>query len=131
MKKVEAIIRKTKFEEVKDALHEAGIDFFSYCDVRGNGSDREGRIYRGVMYDLSSIERRLLAIVVRDENVDRTVEAVMRAAHTGEIGDGKIFVSSIEQSYRIRTGATGDASLKVSKDEKAQAEKAVEFTKNA
>ena len=73
MKKIEAIIRKTKFEDVKDALLEADIEWFSYYDVRGIGKSRQARIYRGVMYDTSSIERILISIVVRDEcRKDRT-----------------------------------------------------------
>jgi nitrogen regulatory protein P-II 1 len=111
MKKIEAIIRKIKFDEVKTALHEVGIEFFSFWDVRGVGQTREERIYRGVVYDTSSIERTILSIIVRDKNVQKTVKAIMEAARTGDIGDGKIFVSTIEQSYRIRTGESGDDSL--------------------
>ena len=73
MKKIEAIIRKTKFEEVKDALLDADIEWFSYYDVRGIGKARQGRIYRGVVYDTSSIERILISIVVRDKNAEKTV----------------------------------------------------------
>jgi nitrogen regulatory protein P-II 1 len=111
MKKIEAIIRKTKFEEVKDALYEAGIEFFSFWDVRGVGQAREERMYRGVSYDTSSIERIMLSIIVRDKNVDKTVKAVLGSARTGETGDGKIFITTIEESYRIRTGEKGDESL--------------------
>ncbi|MCK3682624.1 P-II family nitrogen regulator [Maribellus sp. YY47] len=111
MKKIEAIIRKTKFEEVKDALYEAGIEFFSFWDVRGIGQAREGRVYRGVIYDTSTIERTKLEIIVRDKNVGKTVSAILSAARTGEIGDGKIFILPIEESYRIRTGEEGDESL--------------------
>jgi len=111
MKKIEAVIRKTKFEEVKEALNEVGIEFFSFWDARGTGQTREGRMYRGVVYDTSIIERTLLSIIVRDKNVEKTVLAIMKAARTGEIGDGKIFVSSIDESYRIRTGEFGDESL--------------------
>lgn len=111
MKKIEAIIRKTKFEEVKDALYEAGIEFFSFWDVRGVGQAREGRMYRGVTYDTSSIERIKLSIIVRDKNVEKTIKAVLSSARTGEIGDGKIFIIPIEESYRIRTGEKGDESL--------------------
>lgn len=70
MKKIEAIIRKTKFEDVKDALLEADIEWFSYYDVRGIGKARQGRIYRGVVYDTSTIERILISIVVRDKNTE-------------------------------------------------------------
>lgn len=111
MKKVEAIIRKTKFDEVQDALHEAGIEFFSFWDVRGVGQAREGRVYRGVVYDTSTIERIKLSIIVRDKNVEKTVQAILSSARTGEIGDGKVFIIDIEDSYRIRTGEQGDESL--------------------
>ena len=108
MKKIEAIIRRTKFEEVKDALLEADIEWFSYYNVRGIGKTREGRIYRGVIYDTSSIERILISIVVRDKNVEKTVQAILKSAQTGEIGDGRIFIIPVEDSIRIRTGERGE-----------------------
>ncbi len=111
MKKIEAIIRKTKFDDVKEALNEAGIEFFSFWDVRGVGQARQGRVYRGVAYDTSSIERTKLSIIVRDKNVDKTVNAILSSARSGEIGDGKVFIIPIEESYRIRTGEKGDESL--------------------
>lgn len=113
MKKIEAIIRTSKFEEVKEALREAGIDFFSYADVTGVGNEiRKGELsYRGTVYDTSYIPRQLLTIVVRDINAKKTVDAVLKAAKTGIIGDGKIFVSTIDESYRIRNGEEGDESL--------------------
>ena len=111
MKKIEAIIRKTKFEEVKDALLEADIEWFSYYEVRGIGKSSQARIYRGVMYDTSSIERILISIVVRDKNAEKTVQAILQAAQTGEIGDGRIFVIPIEDAIRIRTGERGDIAL--------------------
>jgi nitrogen regulatory protein P-II 1 len=111
MKKIEAIIRKTKFEEVKEALHDSGIEFFSFWDARGVGMARESRVYRGIMYDTSSIERTYLEIVVRDVNLEKTIDAVLKAGSTGEVGDGKIFVSTIDESIRIRTGERGDESL--------------------
>lgn len=111
MKKIEAIIRKTKFEEVKEALLEADIEWFSYYDVRGVGKTRQERIYRGVVYDTSYIERTMLILVVRDVNVERTVKAIIEKAQTGEIGDGRIFISPVEDSIRIRTGEHGDISL--------------------
>ena len=107
----EAIIRKTKFEDVKDALLEADIEWFSYYDVRGIGKARQGRIYRGVVYDTSTIERILISIVVRDKNTEKTVQAIIKAAQTGEIGDGRIFVIPIEDAIRIRTAERGDIAL--------------------
>lgn len=117
MKKIEAIIRKTKFDEVKDALNQVGIDFFSYWAVRGIGQARQERVYRGIVYDTSSIERIKLSIIVRDKNVKKTVGTILKAAQTGEIGDGKIFIVDIEQSYRIRTGEAGDESLYIKGEE--------------
>ncbi len=111
MKKIEVIIRKTKFEEVKAALHEKGIEFFSYWEARGVGLARESRVYRGIAYDTSSIERIFMSIVVRDTNLQRTIDAIMESAATGEVGDGKIFIYSIEEGIRIRTGEKGDNSL--------------------
>ena len=118
MKKIEAIIRKTKFEDVKDALLEADIEWFSYYDVRGIGKSRQARIYRGVMYDTSSIERILISIVVRDKNAEKTVQAIIKSAQTGEIGDGRIFVIPVEDSVRIRTGERGDIALYNAEQEK-------------
>ncbi len=111
MKKIEAIIRKTKFEEVKEALHDAGIDFFSFWEVRGVGKARESRVYRGIPYDTGTIERLHLSIIVRDINLQPTIDTLMKSAKTGEIGDGKIFVSDIIESYRIRTEEKGDEAL--------------------
>ena len=87
MKKIEAIIRKTKFEDVKDALLEADIEWFSYYDVRGIGKARQGRIYRGVVYDTSTIERILISIVVRDKNTEKTVQAIIKAAPEKSVTD--------------------------------------------
>lgn len=111
MKKIEAIIRKTKFQEVKDTLHDSGIDFFSFFPVTGVGKATQSRVYRGIAYDTSSIGRLLITIVVRDINLEKTVQAILTAANTGEVGDGKIFISDIDESYRIRNGEKGDESL--------------------
>ncbi|MBS3768947.1 MAG: P-II family nitrogen regulator [Bacteroidales bacterium] len=111
MKKIEAIIRKTKYEEVKQALHEIGIDFFSYWEVRGVGKATQERIYRGIKYDTSTIERILISIYVRDKFLQSTVDTLLTVARTGEIGDGKIFISECLNAYRIRTGEDGDEVL--------------------
>ena len=111
MKKIEAIIRRSKFDDVKEALLKADIEWFSYYDVRGIGKSRQARIYRGIMYDTSSIERILVSIVVRNKNVERTVTAILQAAQTGEIGDGRIFIIPVEDAIRIRTGERGDIAL--------------------
>jgi nitrogen regulatory protein P-II 1 len=111
MKKIEAIVRKTKFEEVKEALHDNGIEFFSFWEARGVGMARQSRVYRGIAYDTSYIERLYLQIIVRDVNLQKTIDALIQSARTGEVGDGKIFVSTIDESIRIRTGEKGDESL--------------------
>lgn len=112
MKKIIAVIRKTKFEEVKEALLSSDIDWFEYADVKGIGQSRQERIYRGVVYSTDNIERVRLSIVLRDLLVDQTVKVIMAAAHTGEVGDGRIFVSDIEQVYSIRTGESGETVLR-------------------
>lgn len=119
MKKIEAIIRKSKFEDVKAALHDVDIQFFTYWDVTGVGKETEGHIYRGAVYEANRIQRRMLSIVVRDHNAQKTVEAIQKAAMTGVIGDGKIFVSDIEDVYRIRTGEKGPEALYLKEDEVA------------
>ena len=118
MKKIEAIIRKSRFEDVKQALLAADIEWFSYYDVRGIGNARQDRIYRGVVYDTSSIERILVSLVVREKNVERAVKAILEAAQTGEIGDGRIFIIPIEDAIRIRTGERGDIALYNAEQEK-------------
>lgn len=111
MKKIEAIIRKNKFEEVRKALHEADIDFLSWWDVKGQGTAKQGLIFRGVAYDVNTIDRLHISFVVRDVNVEKSINAILKSAYTGESGDGRIFVTAIEQSIRIRTGDHGDESL--------------------
>ena len=111
MKKIEAIIRKSRFEDVKEALLKADIEWFSYYDVRGVGKTRQERVYRGQVYDTSYIERTMLVLVVRDINVEKTVQAILKNAQTGEVGDGRIFVTTVDDSIRIRTGESGDISL--------------------
>jgi nitrogen regulatory protein P-II 1 len=111
MKKIEAIIRKTKFEEVRKALHGADIDFLSWWDVKGQGTAKQGLIFRGVAYDINTIDRVYLSFVVRDVNLEKSISAILKAAYTGESGDGRIFVETVDQSIRIRTGDRGDESL--------------------
>jgi nitrogen regulatory protein P-II 1 len=112
MKRIEAIIRKSKYRVVKEALHEVGVNFFSYWDVTGIGNEKEGHVYRGVSYSTSDIQRRYLSIVVNDDFADATVKAILTSAATGEVGDGKIFVSDMEEIYRIRTGEKGGETLR-------------------
>lgn len=118
MKKIEAIIRKSRFEEVKKALHAVDIDFFTYWDVTGVGKEKEGHIFRGAVYEANRIQRRILSIVVRDQNLQKTIDAIISSAWTGVVGDGKIFVSDIENVVRIRTHEVGPEALYLKEDEK-------------
>ena len=111
MKKIEAIIRKSKFEDIRDALHAVEINFFSYWDVTGIGNEKEGHVYRGITYSTSEIQRRYLSIVVSDSFVDKTIKAIIDSGATDRIGDGKIFVLPVDEAYRIRTGEKGNKSL--------------------
>ena len=112
MKKIEALIRKSKYRVVKEALHDVGVNFFSYWDVTGLGNEKEGHVYRGVSYSTSDIQRRYLSIVVNNDFEAVTIKAILESAATGEVGDGKIFVSDISECYRIRTGEKGGDTLK-------------------
>lgn len=111
MKKIEAIIRKSKFSNVKKALHNVEVNFFSYWDVTGVGNEKEGHVYRGVTYSTTDIQRRYLSIVVSEPFVERTINAIIKSAYTGDVGDGKIFILPVEEAYRIRTKETGKTSL--------------------
>ena len=111
MKKIEAVIRKSKYRIVKEALHNIGVNFFSYWDVTGLGNEKEGHVYRGISYSTSDIQRRHLSIVVNDDFEEITIKTILEAASTGQVGDGKIFVSDIKEAYRIRTGEKGGATL--------------------
>ena len=111
MKKIEAIIRKEKFEEVRRALHEADIDFLSWWDVRGQGTEKQERIFRGAVYEVNTIDRINLSFIVRDMNLEKSINAILKFAYTGESGDGRIFIIPVEQSIRIRTGEKGNESL--------------------
>jgi len=111
MKKIEAIIRRTKFDDVKAALHAIDIDFFTYSETVGVGNERKRKdVLRGSS-DTGNISRLTLSIIVRDINLTKTVDCILDNAYTGEVGDGKIFVSTIEESYRIRTKENRDESL--------------------
>ena len=111
MKKIEAIIRKSKFEDIRDALHAVEVNFFSYWDVTGIGNEKEGHVYRGITYSTSEIQRRYLSIVVSDSFVDKTIKAIIDSGATDRIGDGKIFILPVDEAYRIRTGEKGNKSL--------------------
>jgi nitrogen regulatory protein P-II 1 len=112
MKRIEAFIRVNKLEEVKGALDEAGIAGFSCEQVRGYGRQM-GRTdkYRGSTYAVNLLPKMRVEVYVKDEDLEEAVEAIARAAQTGEIGDGKIFVSDVLEALRIRTGERGDAAI--------------------
>jgi nitrogen regulatory protein PII len=112
MKKIEAIIRSSHFNPVKEALHKCGIDFFTFEDVKGVGNQKtEKTVYRGHEYDLGSIARTKLTIVVTEDKIEEIVKSILSSARTGEIGDGKIFISTIDQVIRIRSGERDSAAL--------------------
>jgi nitrogen regulatory protein P-II 1 len=105
MKLVKAIVRPNKVEEVKDAVGELGVSGITVTEVRGHGKQKgHTAIYRGQEYTISLVPKMEIEIVVSDEVVDEVVKAVAQAAHTGEIGDGRVFVLPVDRSYRIRTG---------------------------
>ncbi|WP_339708795.1 P-II family nitrogen regulator [uncultured Kriegella sp.] len=111
MKQIEAIIRKSKFDDVKEALHQIEVNFFSYWDVTGVGNEKQGHVYRGISYSTTDIQRRYLSIVVSDEFLDKAVNTILEAAYTGNVGDGKIFVSDVLEAYRIRTKESGHSGI--------------------
>ncbi len=108
MKKVEAVIKPFKLDEVKEALHEVGIQGITVTEAKGFGRQKgHTELYRGAEYVVDFLPKVKIEIVMDDALVERAVEAIQQAAHTGRIGDGKIFVSAIEEVIRIRTGERG------------------------
>ncbi|MBN2630721.1 MAG: P-II family nitrogen regulator [Rhodobacteraceae bacterium] len=109
MKKIEAIIKPFKLDEVKEALQEAGVQGLSVTEVKGFGRQKgHTELYRGAEYVVDFLPKVKIEVILPDDMVDQAIEAIVSAARTEKIGDGKIFVSSIEQAIRIRTGETGD-----------------------
>ena len=107
MKMVEAIIKPFKLDEVKEALHEIGVSGITVTEAKGFGRQKgHTELYRGAEYIVDFLPKVRLEVVVDDNQVDRVVEAIATAARTGRIGDGKIFVSTIDRAVRIRTGET-------------------------
>ena len=112
MKKLEAIIKPFKLEEVKEALGEIGIEGMTVSEVKGFGRQKgHTEIYRGSEYTVDFLPKIKIEIVVSAENVEQTVNTIVEAARTGKIGDGKIFVSDIDQIVRIRTGQTDEEAI--------------------
>lgn len=112
MKKVEAIIKPFKLDDVKEALQEAGVQGLSVTEVKGFGRQKgHTELYRGAEYVVDFLPKVKLEMVLPDDQVEAAVDAIIEAARTEKIGDGKIFVSPVEQAIRIRTGETGDDAL--------------------
>src|SRR5712675_1403065 len=112
MKKVEAIIKPFKLEEVKDALGEIGIEGMTVTEVKGFGRQKgHTEIYRGSEYTVDFLPKIKLELVVPDAQVEPAVAIIVKAAKTGKIGDGKVFVSNVEEAVRIRTEETGDKAV--------------------
>ena len=112
MKKIEAVIKPFKLDEVREALSEIGANGLTVTEVKGFGRQKgHTELYRGAEYVVDFLPKIKIELVVTDEMVEAAMEAIIKAAHTGKIGDGKIFVSGIEQVVRIRTGETGESAV--------------------
>ena len=112
MKKIEAVIKPFKLDEVKEALQEVGIQGITVVEAKGFGRQKgHTELYRGAEYVVDFLPKVKIEIVLEDDQVDRAVEAITKAARTGRIGDGKIFISPIEEVIRIRTGETGSSAI--------------------
>ena len=112
MKKIEAVIKPFKLDEVREALSEIGVNGLTVTEVKGFGRQKgHTELYRGAEYVVDFLPKIKIELVVTDEMVEDAMEAIIKAAHTGKIGDGKIFVSSVEQVVRIRTGETGESAV--------------------
>ena len=112
MKLVTAIIKPHKLDEVKEALHEAGVEGLTVSEVRGYGRQRgHSEIYRGAEYRVEFVPKVMLEILTADGAVDAVIDAIVGVARSGEIGDGKVFVTAVERISRIRTGETDDEAI--------------------
>jgi len=112
MKKIEAIIKPFKLDEVKEALHEVGLSGITVIEAKGFGRQKgHTELYRGAEYVVDFLPKVKIEIIIHDNLVERAVEAIQQAAKTGRIGDGKIFISNIEEAIRIRTGETGEEAI--------------------
>ncbi|MBK1791336.1 P-II family nitrogen regulator [Persicirhabdus sediminis] len=114
MKKIEAIIKPFKLEEVKEALAEVGVQGMTVTEVKGFGRQKgHTEIYRGSEYTVDFLPKVKIEIIIADEEAASVAEAVVKSANTGKIGDGKVFISPVEEAIRIRTGETGDDAVAV------------------
>lgn len=112
MKKIEAVIKPFKLDEVRESLSNIGVNGLTVTEVKGFGRQKgHTELYRGAEYVVDFLPKIKLELIVADNMVDAAMDAIIKAAHTGKIGDGKIFVSSVEQVVRIRTGETGESAV--------------------
>ncbi len=112
MKKIEAVIKPFKLDEVREALSELGVSGLTVTEVKGFGRQKgHTELYRGAEYVVDFLPKIKVEVVIASEHLETAVEAIIKAAHTGKIGDGKIFVSTVEQVIRIRTGETDESAL--------------------
>ena len=112
MKKIEAIIKPFKLDEVREALSEIGVSGLTVTEVKGFGRQKgHTELYRGAEYVVDFLPKVKIELIVADALVERAIDAIVKAAHTGKIGDGKIFVAAVEQVIRIRTGESGEAAV--------------------
>jgi nitrogen regulatory protein P-II 1 len=112
MKKVEAIIKPFKLDEVREAMSDMGVSGLTVTEVKGFGRQKgHTELYRGAEYVVDFLPKVKVEVIMADNLVDRAIEAIVKAARTGKIGDGKIFVTSVEQTVRIRTGESGEAAV--------------------
>ena len=112
MKKIEAIIKPFKLDEVKEALHEVGLQGITVIEAKGFGRQKgHTELYRGAEYVVDFLPKVKIELVIPDDMLERAVEAIQQAAYTGRIGDGKIFISSIEEAIRVRTGEKGNEAI--------------------
>ncbi len=112
MKKIEAIIKPFKLDEVKEALHDIGLQGMTVLEAKGFGRQKgHTELYRGAEYVVDFLPKVKIELVVDDQLLERAIEAIQRAAYTGRIGDGKIFVYPVEEAVRIRTGERGEAAI--------------------
>jgi nitrogen regulatory protein P-II 1 len=112
MKRISAIVKPFKLDEVREALAEVGVTGLTVTEVKGFGRQKgHTELYRGAEYVVDFLPKVMIDVIIADSLVDRAIEAISKAAHTGRIGDGKIFVFNVEQVVRIRTGETGEAAV--------------------
>lgn len=112
MKKIEAVVKPFKLDDVKEALHEIGLQGMTVVEAKGFGRQRgHTELYRGAEYVVDFLPKLKIEIVIPDDSADGAIEAITKAAHTGKIGDGKIFISDVNEAVRIRTGEKGDSAL--------------------